>query len=87
MKHDHLIIYKETHGDGGLGVRLTCWIIKMSSSCVAWQYSSGDSPGTAKSSRTCWSPPKKDKPSDATIVLRSNVKRLVENFMLICVVR
>lgn len=58
----------------------------MSSSCVAWQYSSGDSPGTAKlSSRIRWSPPKRDKPSDATIALRSNVKRLVENFMLICV--
>jgi hypothetical protein len=55
----------------------------MSSSCVVWQYSSGDSPGTAKlSSRTCWSPPKKDKPSDATRVLRSNVTRLVENFIL-----
>jgi hypothetical protein len=57
----------------------------MSSSCVAWQNSSGDSPGTATlSSRTCWLPPKKDKPSDATIVLKSNVTRLVENFMLMC---
>jgi len=77
---------KETHAEGGLGDRLTCRIIKMSSSCVSWQNSSGDSPGTATlPSRIRCSPPKKDKPSDATIVLRSNVRRLVDNFMLICV--
>lgn len=46
---------------------------------------SGFSPGTASPSpSTFWlPPPKKDKPSEATSVLRSRVRMLIEYFMVI----
>lgn len=75
----HLImshVYERvTYAIGGFGFRLTCSIIRISLSWVAWQYSSGDSPGTGEfSSKTRWSLPKKDKPLDATRVLKSKVR-------------
>ena len=43
-----------TYAAGGLGFKFTCSITNKSSSWLAWQYSSGDSPGTDKlPSRVC----------------------------------
>jgi hypothetical protein len=45
----------------------------------------GLSPGTAPPSPSVFWPPRKDRPSAATIVLRSNVRMLRVNFILLWV--
>ncbi len=72
-----------TNFSGGLGVRLTCLMVKISLEVSAWQYSSGLSPGTERSSRTLWSPPKKLDDLEATSEERKNGTSVFMSFMAI----
>lgn len=76
---------KKSYAWGGFGVKSTFSRLRISLLWSALQWVRGLSPGTAPplSSRTFWPPPKNDKPSEATRVLRKSEARVTENFIVI----
>jgi len=72
-----------TYGEGGLGVRSTLVMVRVYLSSF-WQNSSGLAPGTLRSSsRTRWSPRKKDSELEAAEEARSRAGRMPRNFMIL----